>query len=195
MQTFLTRRSFHRSMSDLDDKRMINQFEEALHILRVHAGLTEGYKNHPAVKMWRGHEHALSIYMHSCTAERVNRFGRRWNKDRPGAVDPWIRMDEPERALKQQGRWGSFAYPPWWDELWVYMSHRSNLLRKDPEFYGAVGWSPVPELMPYLWPVVHSDDTSQYSLYISAPDAKRLRDGELFLPDELTDKVVYKCPN
>jgi hypothetical protein len=34
----------------------------------------------------------------------------------------------------------------------VHSSHRANLLRKDPNFYGKYGWQESPEI-PYFWPI------------------------------------------
>ena len=34
----------------------------------------------------------------------------------------------------------------------IHASHRSNLLRKDPEFYGKYGWT-EPDNLEYIWPV------------------------------------------
>ena len=43
-------------------------------------------------------------------------------------------------------------YPPWFGDERVHASHRSNLLRKDSEFYGQYGWKESSDL-PYFWPV------------------------------------------
>ena len=43
-------------------------------------------------------------------------------------------------------------YPPWFGNEKVHASHRSNLLRKDSEFYGKYNWKESPDL-PYFWPV------------------------------------------
>ncbi len=46
--------------------------------------------------------------------------------------------------------------PHWtWDKK-LHASHRSNLLRKDPEFYGRHGWKEGPDL-PYYWPVTKEE--------------------------------------
>lgn len=42
--------------------------------------------------------------------------------------------------------------PPWMGDERVHASHRSNLLRKEPVFYGQYGWS-EPSSLPYFWPV------------------------------------------
>jgi hypothetical protein len=52
-------------------------------------------------------------------------------------------------------------YWPAWILDWevrqkVIDSHRSNLLRKDPVFYGQYGWNVPPDL-PYFWPVKKED--------------------------------------
>lgn len=191
MQTFMTRKSFHKSMKDLDDKRLRNQFEEAMHLLRVKAGLATGYEHHPAALMWNGYEHALDIYVHATVQERVRRWGKRFNPDNPTAVDPWVRMDEVSRAF---GGYKPYEHPPWMDDLWFLTSHRSNLIRKDAAHYAPLWTQDVPELMPYLWPIISDEHEEGYFLQISRPDAKRLKDGDLFLPEELVDtrELVYK---
>jgi len=42
-------------------------------------------------------------------------------------------------------------FPGWLGDEAFHASHRSNLLRKDPEFYGRYGWNEPPDL-PYIWP-------------------------------------------
>jgi hypothetical protein len=46
----------------------------------------------------------------------------------------------------------SFSYPDWFGNKEFHASHRSNLLRKDPEFYGKYGWT-EPHDLPYIWPL------------------------------------------
>ena len=42
---------------------------------------------------------------------------------------------------------------PWWvGDLDIHASHRSNLLRKDRDFYGKYGWN-EPDNLDYVWPV------------------------------------------
>jgi hypothetical protein len=41
--------------------------------------------------------------------------------------------------------------PPWLGLEIYHASHRSNLLRKDPVWYGKFGWIESPDL-PYYWP-------------------------------------------
>jgi hypothetical protein len=43
-------------------------------------------------------------------------------------------------------------YPPWMRDWSIMTSHRSNLLRKDADWYSQFGWLVKPNL-PYKWPV------------------------------------------
>lgn len=188
MQTFLVKKSYHESLKLMDNNRLVNQFEEAMHLLRVNFGLTDGYASHPAGKMWRGYEHALISYADYCLHERPRRFGN--PRQKADGVSASTRLAELRGS---QWPLPAFEYPPWRHDLDFYRSHRSNLIRKDPGFYGPL-FPNTPRLMPYLWPIIHPDDKTQYSLYISKPDAKRIKEGVLFLPPHLEDKVVYTCP-
>ncbi len=46
----------------------------------------------------------------------------------------------------------NMVYPIWFGSKDFHNSHKSNLLRKDPEFYGKYNWNVLNNL-PYLWPV------------------------------------------
>jgi hypothetical protein len=46
--------------------------------------------------------------------------------------------------------------PSWWGDIRIIESHRSNLMRKDPKYYGAHNWN-VPDDLPYYWPVTKED--------------------------------------
>jgi len=62
MQTFLPFSSFWRSAKCLDNKRLGKQRVEAMQILTTLSGKNKAWKNHPAVKMWKGYENALAEY-------------------------------------------------------------------------------------------------------------------------------------
>lgn len=42
--------------------------------------------------------------------------------------------------------------PPWFGREDFHASHRSNLLRKHPDWYRQFGWY-EPDDLPYVWPV------------------------------------------
>ena len=69
MQNFLPHPDFDRSARAMDDRRLGKQRSEALTILRVLSGKVRGWRHHPAVLMWRGHERALRLYMNAVIKE------------------------------------------------------------------------------------------------------------------------------
>jgi hypothetical protein len=133
MQTFLPYPDFAQSARCLDRQRLGKQRVEALQIVRTlrHGG---GWRNHPAVAMWRSHENWLIDYGLAICAEWTRR----------GYVDTCAAQLVAESSHDEQPL-------PWWfglDEM--HRSHRSNLLRKNPEWY-AQFWDEVDSL-PYYWP-------------------------------------------
>jgi len=129
MQTFLPYPDFKKSVRALDYRRLGKQRVEAYQIIRtIKSG--GGYKNHPAVKMWRGHVNALKLYHNLC-------------------IDEWVRRGYTNR-MKKMKITGRISYPPWFGRTNFHAAHRSNLLRKDMAFYGRYGWTESPDL-PYLW--------------------------------------------
>ena len=132
MQTFLPYANVHESMKCLDYRRLGKQRVEAYQIINILTGKTTkaGWRNHPAVLMWKGYENALMFYFDVC-------------------VDEWVRRGY-KNNMQQYGM--TAAYFPWWfGNVTFHSSHRSNLLRKDPVFYGKYGWVERHDL-PYYWP-------------------------------------------
>jgi hypothetical protein len=132
MQTFLPYPDFAKSAQVLDTRRLGRQRVEAYQILRVLAGLTRGWFNHPAVRMWRGYELALSAYMNTMIEEWEGR----------GYRNRMVRVALPE----------IFSLPHWLGAPAFHASHRSNLLRKDP-FHYRVYWPEERDDLGYVWPV------------------------------------------
>ena len=148
MQTFLPHPDFEQSARALDQKRLGKQRVECLQVLR---GLTvEGYgwRHHPAVKMWRGHEEALGRYAFACCEV--------WVED--GFADTCAATIADElaavgvrRVRSQEELDRAGALPAWLGDDDFHRSHRSALVRKDPEFYRA-RFPDVPVDLPYVWP-------------------------------------------
>ena len=132
MQTFLPHPDMRDSVSCLDNKRLGKQRVEAMQILNVLEGRRQGWKNHPAVKMWTGYTDALHLYKDLCINEWVRR-GFNNTMVRTATVDI-----EPN-------------LPSWWGGD-IHATHRSNLLRKDAAHYGQFGWG-EPDDLPYHWPI------------------------------------------
>lgn len=137
MQTFLPYQSFTKSLQCLDDKRLGKQRVEALQILNaLEPGSTSRWRNHPAVRMWRGYTFELSLY-HD---EAIREWMERGFNNNMGIIYPRFCLD--------------FEFIPgihWLTEEFC-SAHRSNLLRKDPEFYGKYDWT-EPHDLPYIWPI------------------------------------------
>ena len=132
MQTFLPYPDFVVSARCLDTKRLGKQRVEAKQILNALARKTRGWVNHPAVKMWRGHESALRLYMNVMIIEWTSRGHKN-------------SMLTEETGLP-------LVFPSWLGDDRLHRSHRSNLLRKDAASY-ALFKHDVPDDLPYFWPV------------------------------------------
>jgi hypothetical protein len=142
MQTFLPSPSYNESARLLDYKRLGKQRVETKQILLALAKTSGGWVNHPATKMWRGHEVSLCQYGAAMC----------WEWQRRGYKDTL--HDFFANALLQYEEDGRTFMPPrWLGDDSVHASHRSNLLRKDPDYYGQFKWEEPPDL-PYVWPTV-----------------------------------------
>ena len=144
MQTFLPYPDFAKSASVLDRARLVNQRLEVLQLLKALTGKSTGWVNHPAAKMWRGHEIALCDYGLWVVAV----WSERGYKDTCG--------DKIRAILKELYETRPFVpkrdrKPKWLGDEAFHASHRSNLLRKDKEYYSQFGWT-EPDNLPYIWP-------------------------------------------
>ena len=102
MQTFLPSANFTKCAKLLDNKRLNKQILEGYQILNVNSGMsaTGGWRNHPAVLMWRGHEGSLLDYIYEMIkeakkrgintegnekniAQLVKKVGDKWNHEAP----------------------------------------------------------------------------------------------------------------
>ncbi|KQX61268.1 MSMEG_6728 family protein [Streptomyces sp. Root1310] len=147
MQTFLPYADFTASAAALDPRRLGKQRVEALQVLRGLTVAGYGWRHHPAVRMWTGYEEALVRYglevcglwtasgrADTCATSLVAGFGRE-----PAGI-------RSQRRLAEAGE-----LPPWLGDPAFHRSHRSALVRKDPEFY-APQFPGVPDDLPYVWP-------------------------------------------
>jgi hypothetical protein len=141
MQTFLPFASFERSAAVLDPKRLGKQRVEALQVLRAITIPDYGWRHHPAALMWRGYVPALTKYALVMT-------------------DAWIALDFADTVRPQALAFApevddlaqdDLDLPPWIGDESVHLSHRSNLVRKDEEFYAPL-FPGTPRDLPYVWP-------------------------------------------
>ena len=145
MQTFLPYADFDETARVIDSQRLGNQcYREGLTLLRG------GWPNHPASKMWRGHERALALYCLALVRE-MRRRGR-WRHE---VIVRWARYYHQQRlTLPDTGM------PEWLGREDIHSSHRAVLLYKDLSWYGRFGWTeqplppdPVTGKFGYVWPV------------------------------------------
>ena len=143
MQTFLPYPDLRASCVVLDDRRLGKQRVETFQILRALTWPAYAWKNHPAVRMWRGFVPALVEYgLENCRE--------------------WTRRGYADSVAEQLLAWtGGTApsgapLPPWFGLEPLHLSHRSALLRKDPAHYRplfeSLGNVDEPDDLPYLWP-------------------------------------------
>ena len=132
MQTFLPHASFYKSVQCLDNKRLGKQRVEALQILKALYIPDYGWRHHPCVKMWDTYAQALEMYMDVCIEEWI----KRGFKNTMARAKPSCYVDT--------------RMPHWIGDTKFHNSHKSNLLRKDIEFYSKYNWK-VPHDMEYYW--------------------------------------------
>ena len=117
------------------------------------------WENHPAVRMWRGYEIALAKYGEYICSEWANRgfqdntcfefFHEYLLDNRVECEDYGLNECKiPEEQIE---------YPEWMKNSQVIYdfcySHRANLMRKDPVFYGKYNWKFFGDYTkePYKW--------------------------------------------
>ncbi|MFD5877097.1 MSMEG_6728 family protein [Streptomyces sp. NPDC060322] len=149
MQTFLPYADFRRSALALDPRRLGKQRVEAIQVLR---GLTvpgHGWRHHPAVRMWTGYEEALVRYgLDVCavwSAEgRADTCAATLREDLAASLGRTTVRTAAELAAEGE-------LPPWLGDEAFHRSHRSALVRKDPDHYRPLFPDASPD-EPYVWP-------------------------------------------
>lgn len=135
MQTFLPYSDFRKTAQVLDYKRLGKQRVEAMQLLKG------DWPHHPASKMWRGYEFTLTNYAIIICDEWI----LRGYKDTCKVKILRIFRD------KYYGRCKTSS-PKWLGDPKFHLSHQSNLVRKNPEYYQKF-FPDVKGGLPYIWPV------------------------------------------
>jgi hypothetical protein len=153
MQTFVPFPDFHYSCHVLDTKRHGKQRLEAKQILMCLLGTgSTGWRNHPAVRMWQGHEQSLSNYYRAtCITWEQKGFTNTM------FIPPLIENARP---------------CPWLGDPDLHISHQANLVSKFPEYYKHM-FPRVDATLPYLWP----SQTIAYR-FVCPPSPEPLREPE-----------------
>lgn len=143
MQTFVPYANLRKSMACLDNSRLGNQvYREGLTLLNG------GWANHPASKMWRGHEHHLTLYCLAGALEMQTRVSNNTGPWKKEIADKWVLF-----FYEKLKEYTDSGYPVWWGDDKIHDSHKSNLLKKDPQHYSK--FFNVPNDIPYVWPLTH----------------------------------------
>ena len=129
MQTFLPFFSFEDSAASIDKKRCWKQVVEAKQVLCIlhyegvpsdwkqsKGWLKQGWRNHPAVLMWKGYEDALAIY--------YNDF-----------LDYCLKVHKINTTMEKAQVINRPLYPWWLGEEKFHRAMRSRLIVKNEAFY------------------------------------------------------------
>lgn len=143
MQTFLPYENFSDTAQVLDRLRLGKQRVETLQIAKALTGESSGWRNHPAVVMWKGHPEALLAYQAAICSEWMSR----------GYLDTCLEktFDILGVELVLQNELLSELLPVWLGAEELHISHQSNLVRKDESWYRPFFPDVSPDL-PYFWP-------------------------------------------
>ena len=150
MQTFTPYADFEQALRTLDLKRLGKQRVEVIQIVRALTVPGYAWSSHPAVLMWKGYEEALGRYgLTSCEVWTERGFG-----DTCAAT---ITADLRAAGVREIRTYAELAaadaLPPWLFDEALQRSHRSSLLRKDPEHYEPLFPPDTPRDVDYVWPV------------------------------------------
>lgn len=134
MQTFLPYPDFLQSVKVLDYRRLGKQRVETFQVLNILLDRTptKGWRNHPVTRMWTGYEEALKLYQNL-------------------TIEEWVKRGYKNTMQLEQLDYKRITLPPWFGQKEFHRSHRSNLLRKDFEYYSQFFDEPAD--LEYYWPV------------------------------------------
>ena len=129
MQTFMPYADIGKSVQCLDYKRLGKQRVEAMQTYNQITKGKGGYPHHPVNRMWKDNPSALAHYHNMC-------------------IDEWVKRGY-NNTMKLIP-FDNLVLPDWVGDERLHKSHRSNLLRKDQEFYGQYDWN-EPTDLEYYW--------------------------------------------
>lgn len=139
MQTFLISPNPVDTAKILDNKRLFKQIVEGNQILGCLLVEENRWKNHPAVKMWKGYEYFLIAYVGYMIMEWEMR-GYQCGKSK----ETYFKFTKLLEYLENK--------KPHWFSDEFFLAHKSNLIRKKPEWYCPIFGLDIPDDLPYIWP-------------------------------------------
>ena len=140
LQTYLPYPCFELSALSLDLTRLKAQRVNCMSIINTLDGRTTTWKYHPATKMWRGFRASLLRYAIQICKECKNRHVK------DDHLSDFLRLIITTEYMDA-------VSPDWLGDDLLHKSHRSNLIRLNPEWYQkGLGWDD-PNDIPMYWPV------------------------------------------
>lgn len=140
MQTFVTHPNPSVTAMELDRQRLGKQRVEAIQIAQSLLGISTGWRNHPAVHMWRGYEQFL---IHNYIPAIMNRWIQLGYRN-DGCYSHHLILSRMVSKI-------NIERPHWFFDDSFIRSHKSNLIRKKPEHYQDL-YPGVPSYLNYVWP-------------------------------------------
>ena len=130
IQTFLPYSNFHHTAEVLDYRRLGKQRVEGMQIIKTILNPQQkGWQKHPIVIMWRPYVQALMLYTNTM-------------------INEWVKRGYNNNM--ELYKINTIKFPHWLGDAAFHSSHRSNLLRKDFEYYKQFDWDEDSSL-PYVW--------------------------------------------
>jgi len=150
VQTFTPYADFERSLRSLDRKRLGKQRVEVIQIVRALTVPGYAWSSHPAVLMWKGYAEALGRYgLTACEVWTERGF----SDSCAVTIAANLATAGVERIRSYQDLAEADALPPWLFDEDLQRSHRSSLLRKNPDHYASQFPPDTPLDLTYVWPV------------------------------------------
>lgn len=124
MQTFLPYGADYKANAKcLDNKRLGKQRVEGYQILKALLGESTGWVNHPATRMWRGHEYQLTQYLWNICMEWT---GRNYKDTVLVSIAELLSKHKIHKTD---------VLPEWLNNPAVSITHQANLFIKNSEHY------------------------------------------------------------
>ena len=183
MMTWITAKSLFDSAASLDTPQLALAYSEGESMFNE---LIWGEPNEPhgpmptpLRNMWSGYEVALAAYVVACGATLVA-HGVSTGVRSLAIADTVAQL----RAGEESG--APLVLPPWFEDVDIMRSHRSNLMRRWPSAYS---WNRTPNDLPYIWPVIDEGVEGGYKLVLSKHDKDLIARGERSIPKPLRDRI------
>jgi predicted DNA-binding transcriptional regulator AlpA len=181
MQTFITHEHYTDTARALDNKRLGKQRVEAYQILKALRGDyadTGAWVNHPATVMWRNNPYELALYGLTVSMEFYERGFDGFN------------MVETFNILMLEFGDNNKECAPWFvnNEL-LRITHQSNLMRKDSDFYQF----DVPNNIPYVWPL-HDEQAFRLGTFKKGDNLEMLGGNIVYLTSKQVAELLGVSP-